>query len=111
MLCTGFAARANAATIVLNAVLNGPSEAHRTLVPGAGFAVVTYDDVLHTIEIHAEFQGLLGNTTAAHIHCCTAVPFAGTAGVATQTPSFLGFPLGVTSRGLRQHPRPDPGGV
>jgi len=40
---------------------------------------------------------LLGNTTATHIHCCTANPLTGTAGVATTTPTFAGFPLGVTS--------------
>ena len=32
-----------------------------------------------------------------HIHCCTAVAGTSTVGVATQTPSFSGFPLGVTS--------------
>lgn len=41
------------------------------------------------------FSGLLGNTTASHIHAATAVAGVGTAGVATQTPSFSGFPLGV----------------
>lgn len=43
------------------------------------------------------FSGLTGNTTASHIHAATASPGAGTAGVATQTPTFSGFPLGVTS--------------
>ena len=43
------------------------------------------------------FSGLTGNTTASHIHAPTAVPFTGNAGVATQTPTFVGFPLGVTS--------------
>ena len=38
----------------------------------------------------------MGTTTASHIHCCTAVPFDGTAGVATTLPNFQGFPLGVT---------------
>jgi hypothetical protein len=38
---------------------------------------------------------LIGNTTAAHIHYCVDAP--GTVGVATPTPSFPGFPLGVTS--------------
>jgi len=38
---------------------------------------------------------LSGTTTASHIHCCVAAP--GTAGVATTTPTFTGFPLGVTS--------------
>jgi hypothetical protein len=36
-------------------------------------------------------------TTASHIHCCTPSPFSGTAGVATATPTFPGFPLGVRS--------------
>jgi hypothetical protein len=40
---------------------------------------------------------LLGTTTMAHIHCCTAVPFTGTVGVATATPNFPGFPLGITA--------------
>src|SRR5262249_42319686 len=31
------------------------------------------------------------------IHCCTATPLTGTAIVATTTPTFPGFPLGVTS--------------
>src|ERR1035441_9141981 len=31
------------------------------------------------------------------IHCCTALPDAGNAGVATTTPTFTNFPLGVTS--------------
>jgi hypothetical protein len=43
------------------------------------------------------FSGLLGTTTASHIHCCTALPGVGTARVATQVPSFAGFPNGVTS--------------
>src|SRR5262249_27497644 len=36
-------------------------------------------------------------TTASHIHAPTAVAGTGTAGVATQTPYFTGFPIGVTS--------------
>jgi hypothetical protein len=43
------------------------------------------------------FSGLLGPNTAAHIHCCTGVADTGTAGVATVTPTFTGFPTGVTS--------------
>jgi len=36
-------------------------------------------------------------TTAAHIHCCLPSPFATgvNAGVATTTPTFANFPLGV----------------
>jgi hypothetical protein len=47
--------------------------------------------------IDVSFSGLLGTTTASHIHCCTPTPLSGTAGVATTTPTFAGFPLGVTS--------------
>jgi hypothetical protein len=43
------------------------------------------------------FSGLLGTTTASHIHTPTPAPGTGTAGVATTTPTFAGFPLGVTS--------------
>jgi hypothetical protein len=47
--------------------------------------------------INLAFSGLLAPTTVAHIHCCTAVPMTGTIGVATPTPTFPGFPAGVTS--------------
>jgi hypothetical protein len=43
------------------------------------------------------FSGLSSGTTASHIHAATAMPGTGTAGVATQVPTFTGFPLGVTS--------------
>jgi hypothetical protein len=38
---------------------------------------------------------LTSTDTAAHIHCCA--PLGTNAGVATTVPTFLGFPLGVTS--------------
>ncbi len=56
-----------------------------------------YDNVLHTLFIDLTFSGLTGMTTASHIHAATAVPGTGTAGVATTTPYFTGFPIGVTS--------------
>jgi len=60
---------------------------------------------LATMHVQASFSGLTGTTTASHIHCCTAIsglpptdPSTVTnVGVATQTPSFAGFPLGVTA--------------
>ena len=64
---------------------------------GSGTAFVDFDTTSHQLHIEATFSGLSGNTTAAHIHCCTAAPLTGNAGVATTTPSFLGFPLGVTA--------------
>lgn len=65
--------------------------------PGTGIAVITIDDVLNTMRVEASFADLLAPTTAAHIHCCTTIPESGNAGVATTTPSFPGFTIGVTS--------------
>src|SRR5690606_10304856 len=49
------------------------------------------------LSIHLEFDGLTEGTTVAHIHAPTAVPFAGTVGVATFPGTFPMFPAGVTS--------------
>lgn len=64
---------------------------------GTGFATVTLDDDTFQLHVQASFSNLSGTTTAAHIHCCTAVAGTGNAGVATPVPSFPDFPLGVTS--------------
>jgi hypothetical protein len=92
-----FAPNANAAPIVYNTTLDGPSESPPNASPGTGFVEVDFDIVAHTMQVQLTFSGLLGTTTAAHIHAATAVPGTGTVGVATQTPTFTGFPLGVTS--------------
>jgi len=78
--------------------MDGPSEFPPVPSPGIGSATVDIDTVAHTMDVHAEFSGLLAPTTVAHIHCCT-LP---TAGVATTTPTFPGFPAGVTS-GVYDH--------
>jgi hypothetical protein len=77
--------------------MDGPSESPPNASPGTGFGTALYDDVAHTLALDASFSGLIGTTTASHIHAPTVVPLAGTAGVATTTPSFALFPLGVTS--------------
>lgn len=84
-----------AAPVTFTAVLNGVSENPSNASPGTGTATVIFDTVAHTLGISVAFSGLLGTTTAAHIHCCTAAP--GNVGVASQTPSFTGFPLGVSA--------------
>jgi len=86
---------AHATIITYQAALDGASEAPPNASPGTGFASVITDDVAKTMAVHITFSGLIGTTTASHIHCCTAAP--GTAGVATTVPNFFGFPLGVTS--------------
>ncbi|WP_309610175.1 CHRD domain-containing protein [Sphingomonas sp.] len=88
---------AAAAVTVYTAALSGGAEAPPNASPGTGSAIVTYDDVLHTLRVQVTFSGLLGTTTASHIHAATPTPFTGTAGVATETPTFGGFPLGVSS--------------
>ena len=55
------------------------------------------NDVYNEMRLHVDFSGLTGTTTAAHIHCCTADPLTGNAGVATTVPTFSMFPLGVTA--------------
>lgn len=79
------------------ATLSGAAEAPPNDSPGTGTATVGFDIDTHTLVIDVTFSGLIGMTTAAHIHCCTAVPGEGTAGVATQVPNFVDFPLGVTA--------------
>jgi MYXO-CTERM domain-containing protein len=89
--------QAQGALIAYEANLSGPAESPANASPGTGFAQVDIDVVAHTLRVRAIFGGLLGTTTASHVHAATAVPGVSTAGVATQTPTFSGFPLGVTS--------------
>ena len=84
-------------TVVFVASLSGPAESPPNASPGTGFTTVTYNTVAHTLRVQISFSGLVAGTTASHIHSATAVPGTGTAGVATTTPTFAGFPLGVTS--------------
>jgi len=77
--------------------MSGPNESPANASPGIGSGLVSYDNILHTLTVGCSFSGLTGTTTASHIHAATLVPFAGTAGVATTTPTFAGFPLGATS--------------
>lgn len=93
----GAASSSQAVLFTATAVLSGPAESPPNASPGTGFTQVDYDTVAHTMRVQTTFSGLIGPTTASHIHAATAVPGVGTAMVATQTPSFAGFPLGVTS--------------
>lgn len=91
-----------ATTYVFEAYLNGANEEPSNLSPGFGYSRLYLDTGANTLRITAEFQDLVGPTTAAHVHGPTAAPGVGLAPVATQTPSFAGFPLGVTS-GIWDH--------
>ena len=88
---------AQSALVTYRAMLDGPSESPPNGSPGTGFAQVDLDAAAHTMHVQVSFSGLIGPTTASHIHGPTAVAGTGTAGVATTTPTFAGFPPGVTS--------------
>ncbi|EHR73250.1 PEP-CTERM putative exosortase interaction domain-containing protein [Burkholderiales bacterium JOSHI_001] len=65
---------------------------------GSGTLAMEYDDEGHTLAINASWSGLSGTANNAHIHCCTASPNTGTAGVALAQSGLLpGFPLGASS--------------
>ena len=97
LAATVLALPASAASIAFFTAMDGPSEAPPVASPATGWARVTFDDVALTMHVEAVFEDLVGTTTVAHIHCCTAAPLAGTIGVATQPGTFLGWPVGVTS--------------
>lgn len=86
----------NAHTVKYAFTFSGANESPPVASAGTGSALVTFDLDLVTMRVEAEFSGLTGTTTAAHIHCCD-FNASGNAGVATMTPSFTGFPLGVTA--------------
>src|SRR4051812_871038 len=89
------AAPAFAVPIFYTALLNGANEG--TITPGIGSATITIDTTAHTMRVQGSFSGLTSGTTASHIHCCTTSAGTGTIGVATTTPTFPNFPLGVTA--------------
>ena len=91
------AANATALPIEFVANLSGAKEVPPNASPGTGSVTATFDLTAHTLELHVTFSGLTSPTTAAHIHAPTPNPFSGVAGVATQVPFFIGFPIGVTS--------------
>jgi hypothetical protein len=86
-----------AQVFTFTAPLSGPAEATPNNSPGIGFATVTYNSEGRTLQVDVSFSGLTGNTTAAHIHAPTALPFAGAVGVAVSPTTFPSFPLGVKS--------------
>lgn len=97
LVVLGLASPAGAVPVLFSANLNGANESPPNGSAGTGTALVTFDLTADTMRVQVNFSGLTTGNTAAHIHCCTASPLTGTAGVATVTPTFTGFPGGVTS--------------
>lgn len=80
---------------IFKAPLTGGAEIPPVASTGSGTVVVALNTTTNEMKIRSSFTGLVSNTSVAHIHCCVAQP--GNAGVATTTPSFVGFPAGVRS--------------
>lgn len=99
------AAYASAATIPLTAILSPANEVPPAASTGTGTANLDLDIAAQTLHVNIVFSGLNpttpagapSGTTASHVHCCLPSPFATgvNVGVATTTPTFAGFPLGV----------------
>lgn len=86
-------APAMAATTVFAGAL-GPEAAGAT---GTGFVSLTFDTTAHTLGVQVNWSGLSGTTTVAHVHCCTALPRAGTVAVAVTPGTLPGFPVGLSA--------------
>ena len=86
---------ARATVIQYETSLSGPAEDPPVPSPGTGNALVTYDTVAQTLRVQISFADLVGPTTVAHIHCCTALPGTGTAGVAVTPGTLPLFPAGL----------------
>ena len=96
------AAPASATPITFGGTLGGATETPPNASPGFGVMQVVIDPAAHTLDVSVIFNNLVGLTTASHIHCCTLAPFTGSAGVATEVPTFANLPLGVTSGSFTQ---------
>ena len=96
------ASPAQAALLTYTTQLSGAIEAVPNDSPGRGRARVTIDDVANTLLVDFRFSGLLGTTSAAHIHCCTPAALTGTSPPATAVPSFPGFENGLQAGRYRQ---------
>ncbi len=57
--------------------------------PATGIASVSFDDASLNVSVTETFANLVNPASASHLHCCTAVAGAGSAGVSL---GFAGFP-------------------
>ncbi len=97
LVALGAVPAAHAATVAYSISLAGGNEDPPNASAGIGTGQVDIDATAHTMRVQVSFSGLTGTVTASHIHGPTALAGSGNAGVATQTPTFVGFPSGVTA--------------
>lgn len=81
------------------AVASGPAEDAPNNSPGYSIAFFVIDETSMEMSANIPFQDLTAPATASHIHCCTAAPMSGIAGVALP---FDDFPTGVTAGSYSQ---------
>ena len=93
LLSVGASLSASAQVVQYAAPLLGSSEVPAANTPAHGTALVTIDPDRLTMRVEVSFSELLGDVTAAHIHCCVAP--GSSVGVATTTPTFPLFPSNV----------------
>lgn len=97
-LVATMAVLATAAAQANPTIFRGSFAAEAVGATGTGTLSLVYDEEASTLAIDAVWSGLSALTTTAHIHCCTALPNTGTAGVALANAGMLpGFPTGVTA--------------
>ena len=92
-----FAVPASAAVTSFSTILSSAGEPVPTST-ATGAAVVSFDDLANTVTVLLSFSGLniAPGATAGpfgHIHCCTATPSTGSAGVAL---NFTALPIAAT---------------
>ena len=98
-----FTPATHAASITFTAALTGGLEIPPSGSPGTGFTTMVLDTTAQTLFVNVTFSGLTSGTTASHIHCCLAAPSQNAnVAVATQVPSFVNLPMGVTSGSFTQ---------
>lgn len=99
-IVTALASPVYAAPVTYVATLDGASESPPNGSPATGSATVIIDAVAHTLRIITSFSGLLGSSTAAHIHIFSGPGDANTGdtlGPVATAPLLPNFPIGVTS--------------
>ncbi len=64
----GSAVASQAATFMVNVLLDGLQEDPDVITPGTGQATVTANTTTREVSISGTFSNLIGNTTVAHLH-------------------------------------------
>ena len=85
--------QATAAPVTFGTTLSGANESPPNASTAFGAAQVTLDDALFSVQVHVDFSGLAAPASAAHIHCCTAVPGSGNVAVFL---GLTGFPAATS---------------